>query len=205
VERGLLLDVVIRQRAPVLQLLACEDQALLIGRDPLLVLDLGLHVVNGVAGLHVERDRLTREGLHENLHTAAETKHEVERRFLLDVVIAQRPPVLELLPSEDQALLVGRNPFLVLDLGLHVVDGVARLHVERDRLTREGLHEDLHSAAETKHEVERGLLLDVVIAQRPPVLELLPGEDQALLVGRNPLLVLDLGLHVVDGVTRLDI
>ena len=79
-----------------------------------LVLDLGLHVVNGVAGLHVERDRLAREGLHENLHTAAETKHEVERRFLLDVVIAQRPPVLELLPSEDQALLVGRNPFLVL-------------------------------------------------------------------------------------------
>ena len=34
------------------------------------------------------------------------------------------------------------------------------------------------------------LLLDVVVAQRPPVLELLPGEDQALLVGRDALLVL---------------
>ena len=41
-EGGLLLDVVVRQGAAVLQLLAAsEDQALLVGRDALLVLDLG--------------------------------------------------------------------------------------------------------------------------------------------------------------------
>ena len=39
------------------------------------------------------------------------------------------------------------------------------------------------------------LLLDVVVAQRAPVLELLAGEDQALLVRGDALLVLDLGLH----------
>jgi hypothetical protein len=33
VQRRLLLDVVVRQRAVVLQLLAGEDQALLVGRD----------------------------------------------------------------------------------------------------------------------------------------------------------------------------
>ena len=33
---------------------------------------------------------------------------------------------------------------LVLNLGLHILDGVRRLHLEGDGLTREGLHEDLH-------------------------------------------------------------
>ena len=68
------------------------------------------------------------------------------------------------------------------------------------------------------------LLLDVVVAQSATILELLAGEDQALLVGGNaigprtvstvalhvsysyaPLLVLDLGLDIVDGVRRLDL
>ena len=39
-----LLDVVVRERAAVLELLAGEDQALLVGRDALLVLDLGIGV-----------------------------------------------------------------------------------------------------------------------------------------------------------------
>ena len=37
-QRALLLDIVVRQRAPVLQLLACKNQPLLVGRDALLVL-----------------------------------------------------------------------------------------------------------------------------------------------------------------------
>ncbi len=47
-ERGLLLDVVVLEGAALLQLLAGEDEALLVRRDALLVLDLGLHVVNCV-------------------------------------------------------------------------------------------------------------------------------------------------------------
>jgi hypothetical protein len=34
--------------------------------------------------------------------------------------------------------------FLVLDLGLDVLDGVAALDLERDRLACQRLHEDLH-------------------------------------------------------------
>ena len=60
-----LLDVVIAQGASVLQLLAGEDQALLVRRDALLVLDLGLDVVDRVAGLDLEGDGLAREGLDE--------------------------------------------------------------------------------------------------------------------------------------------
>ena len=68
VEGRLLLDVVIRQGAAVLELLAGEDETLLVGRDALLVLDLGLDVVNGVRGLDVESDGLARQGLDEDLH-----------------------------------------------------------------------------------------------------------------------------------------
>ena len=57
-EGGLLLDVVVRERAPVLQLLPREDEALLVGRDALLVLDLLLHVLDRVARLHVQCDGL---------------------------------------------------------------------------------------------------------------------------------------------------
>ena len=61
--RGLLLNVVIGQCAIVFELFACKDQALLIGRDPLLVLDLLLHRVDGIRGLYLECDGLSRERL----------------------------------------------------------------------------------------------------------------------------------------------
>merc|ERR1719412_353498 len=47
-QRRFLLDIVIRQRAPILELFARKDQALLLGRDALLILDLGLHVLNRI-------------------------------------------------------------------------------------------------------------------------------------------------------------
>merc|ERR1711998_611203 len=107
---------------------------------------------------------------------AAEAKHEVEGRLLLDVVVRKRAAVLELLAREDEALLIRRDALLGLDLLLHVVDRVRRLDVERDGLAREGLDEDLHAAAEAEHEVERRLLLDVVVRKRAAVLELLARE-----------------------------
>jgi len=60
-----LLDVVVRQRTAVFELLAGEDQALLVGRDSLLVLDLALDIVDCVGGLDLEGDGLAREGLDE--------------------------------------------------------------------------------------------------------------------------------------------
>jgi len=56
------------------------------------------------------------------------------------------------------------------------------------------------AAAKTQHQVERRLLLDVVVGQRATVLQLLAREDQTLLIGRNSLLVLNLGLDIFDGV-----
>ena len=49
----------------------------------------------------------------------------------------------------------------------------------------------LLSAAEPQDEVKGALLLDVVVGEGAPVLQLLSGEDQSLLVRRNALLVLN--------------
>jgi hypothetical protein len=101
-EGGLLLDVVVRKGAAILQLLTGEDQPLLVRGDScrnktkslvtthaemkwnrerrrrrrrtekkrhtLLVLDLSLDIVDGIAALNLEGDGLPREGLHEDLH-----------------------------------------------------------------------------------------------------------------------------------------
>ena len=75
----------------------------------------------------------------------SQAEHEVEGRLLLDVVVRESAAVLELLASEDEALLIGRNTFLVLDLSLHVVNGVGGLDLKGDSLAGKGLNEDLHS------------------------------------------------------------
>ena len=64
--------------------------------------------------------------------------------YLLDVVVAQSAAILKLLTSEDKTLLIRGDTLLVLDLGLDVVDGVARLDVEGNGLTREGLDETIN-------------------------------------------------------------
>ncbi len=63
----------------------------------------------------------------------------------------------------------------------------------------------LVATAKAKHQVKSGLLLDVVVGKGATVLELLSREDKALLVRGDALLVLDLALHHVDGVARLNL
>jgi hypothetical protein len=62
-EGRLLLDVVIGESAAILKLLAGENQALLVRRDTLLVLNLALDIVDGIRGLNLEGDGLAGEGL----------------------------------------------------------------------------------------------------------------------------------------------
>ena len=76
--------------------------------------------------------------------TSSQSEDQVKSGLLLDVVVAQGAPVLQLLAGEDESLLIRRDAFLILDFGLDVVDGVGRLHIECDSFAREGLNEDLH-------------------------------------------------------------
>jgi hypothetical protein len=94
---------------------------------------------------------------------------EVQGGLLLDVIVRKGSAVFELLPSENETLLVWRDavyynerhfrrqeetdahrsPFLILYFGLDIVDGVRGLDLERDGLPGESLHEDLHATTET--------------------------------------------------------
>lgn len=75
----------------------------------------------------------------------------------------------------------------------------------------------LGTTAKTQHKVKGRLLLNVVVGKSAAILELLAGEDQALLVRRDaacpgqretlseatnhsPLLVLDLGLDIINSI-----
>ena len=135
----LLLDVIVRKGAAIFQLLASEDKSLLVRGDALLVLDLALHIINSVRGLDFQCDGLASQGLHENLHTTTETEDEMESALLLDIVIGQGAPVLELLARKNQALLVRRNTFLVLDLRFYIINGIGRFDLEGDGLAGESL------------------------------------------------------------------
>jgi len=135
----------------------------------------------------------------------AQTENKMESGFLLDVVVAQSTAILQLFTSKDKTLLIWGNPFLVLDLRLDIVNSIRGLDLKGDGLARECLDEDLHAASKAQDEMEGRLFLDVVIRKSTPILELLPGEDQTLLVRRNAFLILDLGLNIIDGVGGFDL
>ena len=111
-----------------------------------------------------------------------------------------------MLSSEDQSLLVRWDSLLVLDLGLHVLDGVGWLDVQGDGLASKSLDKDLHSSSQSEDQVKGGLLLDVVVSEGSSVLELLSGEDESLLVGWDALLVEDLLFQFIDshGLSHLE-
>ncbi len=69
-----------------------------------------------------------------DLHASTKTENQMQGRLLLNVVVGEGATVLQLLACKDQALLVRRNAFLVLNLGLDVVDGIARLNLKGDGL-----------------------------------------------------------------------
>ena len=63
----------------------------------------------------------------------------MERRLLLDVVVAEGATVLQLLAGEDETLLVGRDPLFLLNLRLHALNRIGRLYINRNSFSRQGL------------------------------------------------------------------
>merc|ERR1712018_277908 len=189
----------------ILKLLTSKDQPLLVWGNSLLVLDLGLDILNGVRGLHLQGDGLASEGLDKDLHTSSQSEHKMKSALLLDVVVRKSSPILKLLTSKDQPLLVWGNSLLVLDLGLDILNGVRWLNLQGDGLASEGLNEDLHTSSKSENQMESALLLDVIIRKSSSVLELLSSKDQSLLIWGNSFLVLDLGLDILNRVRRLNL
>ena len=99
--------------------------------------------------------------------------------------------------------MVWGDALLVLDLGLDIFDGVKSFHFKSDDLAGEGPDEDLHTTTQAIHQVEHGLIPDVVVTHGTRMFKLPARKDQALLVCGDALLVLDLGLDIFDGVISI--
>jgi len=130
-----LLDIVVREGTTILQLLASEDQTLLIWGNAFLVLNLGLDIFNGVWWLNLKGDGLASQSLDKDLHASPQSQDQMKGRFLLDIVVREGAAILQLLASKDQTLLVWGNALLVLDLSLDIFDGIRRLNLEGDGLS----------------------------------------------------------------------
>lgn len=58
------------------------------------------------------------------LGATTQTQFEMQRRFFLDLVVAQRAAVFELLAGKEKALLIGGDALLTLDLSLYMIHGI---------------------------------------------------------------------------------
>merc|ERR1719222_1301858 len=184
-EGRLLLDVVVGQGSTILQLFTSKDQSLLIWGNTFLILDLGLNILNAIAGFNLQGDGLTSQGLNKDLHTSSQPQHKMKGGLLLDVVVRQGSTILQLFTSEDQHLLIWGNTFLILDLSLNILNAVAGLNLQGDGLTSQGLDKDLHTSSQSQYKMEGGLLLDVVVRQGSTILQLFTSKDQSLLIWGN--------------------
>ena len=59
-----------------------------------------------------------------------------------DVIVTQDTIIFKLLASKNKVLLVWGDPFLVLDFGRDILDGVRTFHFKSDGLACECLDED---------------------------------------------------------------
>merc|ERR1719169_178918 len=96
-----------------------------------------LSLVMGLLGLGIDL-------LLSLLGTTSQSQNEMKGGLLLNVVISKSSAIFKLLTSEDKALLIRRNSFLILNLSLDVVNGIRWFDLQGDGLSRKRLHEDLH-------------------------------------------------------------
>merc|ERR1719351_127863 len=72
----------------------------------------------------------------------------------VNVIIAQGPTIFKLLSGKYQTLLIRRDTFLVLNLGFHVLNGIRSFYFQRNSLSSQSLHKDLHSSTEAKDQMQ---------------------------------------------------
>ena len=116
----------------------------------------------------------------------------MEGGLLLNGVVRESMAVFQLFSNGDEVLLVGWDPFVVLYLGLQLLDGVWWLEVTCDGLASEDLDKDLFSTKQSEEYVDGGFLMDVVIREDFAVYELLSTEHQSLLIGWDAFSLMDL-------------
>merc|ERR1712086_425919 len=205
VKGRLLLDVVVREGATILKLLASKDQSLLIWGNSFLILNLSFDIFDAVRSFNLKCNSFASQGFNENLHSSAESKDQVQCRLFLDVIVRKSSAILKLFASKDQSLLIWGNSLLVLNLGLDIFDGVRSLHFQSNGLAGQGFDKNLHTSTKTEDQMQGGFLLDIVVRKSTAVFELFAGKDQSLLIWGNALLILNLSLDILNGVRSFNL
>lgn len=85
----------------------------------------------------------------------SQSEDQMQRAFLLNVVILERPAIHDLFASEDDSLLVGWDSFLVLDSFSNRLNRVAWVNIDRQCPSSQSLDKDLHTAAAVARHVAR--------------------------------------------------
>ena len=122
---GFCSDVVGPEGAMIFELSTGKHEPLLLRTNSLLISELLLDVFNGIRSFNLERDGCSGEAVEStdiDPHARRPVKHKIEDRFCLDAMLPQRTATFKLLAIKDEALLVWRNGFLVMDLGLDSFD-----------------------------------------------------------------------------------
>ena len=79
-----------------------------------------------------------------------------------------------------------RDAFFLLNTLLDAINGVGRFDVNLDFFASESLDLDHGATPKPQDQVKSGLFLDVVVSQGAAVFKLFTGEDQPLLIRRDP-------------------
>jgi hypothetical protein len=62
-------------------------------------------------------------------YPTTQPENKMQSTLLLDIIIRKRTSILKLLPSKNQTLLIRRNPLLILNLALDIVDSTSKVIV----------------------------------------------------------------------------
>lgn len=130
-------------------------------------------------------------------------QHPIHSGSVPDVEARKHFVILHTQTSKDQYLVSSGNTLLVLNFPLHVCNAIATHYFKSNDLASQRPQGDLKTTTQTQHQVQGGLLLDVVVREGSALLQLLTSKDQSLLVGGNTLLVLNFRLHVFNGIASL--
>ena len=79
---ALFLNVIVLKCAAIFQLFTSKDQALLVWRDTLLVLDLAFDVVNSFVAFHFEGNSLSSERYNMDLHSQVASSGKTDQDIL---------------------------------------------------------------------------------------------------------------------------
>ena len=91
------------------------------------MLNLCFHIING---LNIRCDRLAGRRFDDDLHSTAQTHHQIKCQLFLDVGVGKSPAVFQLFSSKEQSLVIRKGAHLDLTLRFHIVYSIAGIDIQ---------------------------------------------------------------------------